>query len=125
MSEVSELVGQTILLVEDDYFVAFDTAAALREAGAEVLGPCPTVEAARQLLEDRKPQAALLDLNLGDGGPSFEIARLTRELGLPFVFLTGYDSAIIPEEFADVPVLHKPVPLQDIVKALGALTPSA
>jgi PAS domain S-box-containing protein len=44
MTGAPDLTGKIVLVVEDDYYVASDTAAALRGAGAEVLGPCPTEE---------------------------------------------------------------------------------
>ncbi|NYI23307.1 response regulator [Sphingobium indicum] len=40
------LAAQTVLIVEDDYYLAFDTADALRDAGAGILGPFPTEEKA-------------------------------------------------------------------------------
>ena len=79
MSGAPDLTGRKILVVEDDYFLANDTAAALRGAGAVVLGPCPTEERAHDLLEDEMPTHAVLDLNLGGGGPRFEIAHLLKQ----------------------------------------------
>ena len=42
----STLSGRRVLFVEDEYFLADALDAALREAGATVLGPVPSVEAA-------------------------------------------------------------------------------
>jgi hypothetical protein len=42
--------------------------AALRGAGANVLGPCPTEEIALQFLEEETPTAAIVDVNLGGSG---------------------------------------------------------
>ena len=42
-------------MVEDDDYMAGDTAAALRGAGAAVLGLCPTEEATRDLLQRQHP----------------------------------------------------------------------
>lgn len=67
MTDAPDLTGRRVLVVEDDYYLAGDTAAALRGAGAAVLGPCPTEDAARDLLEDETPTHAVLDLNLGRG----------------------------------------------------------
>jgi DNA-binding NarL/FixJ family response regulator len=71
---------------------AADTARALQGAGAEVVGPCPSEEAAREALDEGALAAALVDINLGSG-PSFTLAALLRERGVPFVFITGYDRA--------------------------------
>ena len=44
------LRGRHVLVVEDDYFLATDLAATLSAAGAKVLGPVPTLQAALDLL---------------------------------------------------------------------------
>ena len=121
MTGAPDLTGKTVLVVEDDYYVASDTAAALRGAGAEVLGPCPSEEDTLRLLEEKLPNAVVLDLNLGGGGPRFEIAHTLVKRGTPFVFLTGYDPEVIPEELADVVRLQKPIALRDIVEAVSKL----
>src|SRR5690606_18041180 len=102
-------------------YMAGDTAAALRGAGAVVLGPCPSEEATHGLMEHETPTHAVLDLNLGGGGPRFEIAHLLKARGVPFVFLTGYDPDVVPPELEDVVRLQKPVPFRTIVEAVSAL----
>ena len=124
MTGAPDLSGRRVLVVEDDYYMANDAAAALRGAGAEVIGPCPSVEATRMLLEDALPTHAVLDLNLGGGGPQFEIAHLLKERGVPFVFLTGYDPDVIPPDMADVVMLQKPLPFREMVEAVGQLQPA-
>lgn len=121
MTGVANLSGKTILVVEDDYYVASDTASALRSAGAMVLGPCGTEEDAVHLLQEETPTAVVLDLNLGGGGPKFEIARQLIGRGIPFLFLTGHDPEVIPDELADVQRLQKPIALRDVVEAVSKL----
>ncbi|MBX5239606.1 PAS domain S-box protein [Rhizobium sp. NLR22b] len=121
MTGAPDLTGKTVLVVEDDYYIASDTAAALRGAGAEVFGPCPTEEDALRFLDEETPTAVVLDLNLGGGGPRFEIAHKLLERGTPFVFLTGYNPDVIPDELADVARLQKPFTLGDVVEAVSKL----
>ncbi len=121
MTGAPDLTGKIVLVVEDDYYVASDTAAALRGAGAVVLGPCATEEDVLRLLEIETPNAAVLDLNLGGGGPRFVIAHKLVERGTPFVFLTGYDPNVIPDEMADVVRLEKPIAFHEIVEAVSNL----
>ncbi len=121
MTEVADLTGKTVLVVEDDYYIASDTAAALRSAGAKVIGPCPSVDAALVRLESETPTHAVLDLNLGGGGPRFEIAYLLKARAVPYVFLTGYDAAAVPADLVDVVRLQKPIPMRNIVEAVAAL----
>ena len=57
--------AQSVLVVEDEAFVAIELASVLQRSGYRVLGPASTVPQALALLEDEQPDAALLDLNLG------------------------------------------------------------
>ena len=119
MTGEADLSGHRILVVEDDYFLAADTARALRSVGAAVLGPCPSEEAARDEMADATPTGAVLDLNLGTG-VSFALAAELQARNVPFVMVTGYDTEVIPSEFEAVLRLQKPVQLKQIVSALAA-----
>ena len=121
MTDAPELTGWKVLVVEDDYYIAGDTAAALRGAGAEVLGPCPSEEATIDLLDSQTPTHAVLDLNLGGGGPKFKIARLLKDRDVPFIFVTGYDPDVIPADMEQVQRIQKPVPFRTIVEAVSQL----
>ena len=121
-TEVS-LAGQTVLVLENDFYLAQDAASALQGAGAEVIGPCRDPAGAIEAMAGRAPTAAVLDINLGSG-PSFEVANLLRKSGVRFVFLTGYDQAALPMEFADVVRLQKPAEPREIVRAVAALVQS-
>ena len=110
MTGEPDLTGCEVLVVEDDYFLATDAARALDGAGAKVLGPCSTESDARNEIAERRPDAVLLDINLGTGS-SFKLAEALKDQGIPFVFVTGYDQDVIPTEFDGVPRLEKPVPL--------------
>lgn len=119
-SREADLTGQRILVAEDDYFLATDTARALRGAGAAVLGPCPTEEAALDALAGGAPAAAVVDIKLG-AGPVFKLAARLKRDGIPFLFITGYDELVIPPELASVPRLQKPLDLRQIVHLLAGV----
>lgn len=121
MRNAPDLSGRRVLVVEDDYYLASDTAAALRGAGAEVLGPCPDAESTFDLLERAKPTHAVLDLNLGGGGPRFDLAQALQARGVPIIFLTGYDPEAIPVEMADVIRIRKPAAMLAVVEAVSSL----
>ena len=55
-----------VLVVEDEFLIAMDLEAMLREHGWRVLGPAATVEEALRLLDGggETPDVALLDVNL-------------------------------------------------------------
>lgn len=102
------LAGRLVLVVEDDYFQAAETCRACAVAGAEVLGPVGWLDEALTLAQGAEPiDGAILDINLHDQ-MVFPVADALHERGVPFVFVTGYDRAVIPSRFADVPQCEKP-----------------
>ncbi|MGX7703690.1 PAS domain S-box protein [Methylobacterium sp. Gmos1] len=119
-----DLTGRRVLVVEDDFYLATDAARALEGAGAEVAGPCATEEDARAELDGQRPDAVVVDINLGSG-PSFRLAETLKDRGIPFVFTTGYDAEVIPAEFVGVERLEKPFQLRQIVGAVARLTAAA
>jgi len=120
MSE-RQLESCRILVVEDEYLIADDLRLALIDAGADVLGPVPTVTAAQSVLAaESRIDAALLDINLG-GTMVFDLADALEARSVPFVFATGYDESAIPERFSAVPRLEKPVKARNVLATLGPL----
>ena len=111
------LRGRQLLVVEDEYMIADDLSRALQERGASVIGPAGSVEDALELLQtEPRIDGAVLDINLR-GECAYPIADALRARGVPFVFATGYDAWAIPEIYAGVPRLEKPVN----IRALGRL----
>ena len=112
-----------ILVVEDEPLVAFAMEWTLKIAGHRILGPADTVDLAIQLCSQHRPDIALVDLNLRDGGDGVEVARFLQERHeTPTLFLSAqvaharahrhlacglvrkpYDSALLPRivEFVD------------------------
>lgn len=117
----SPLRGRRILVVEDEYMLAMDLERELQDAGAQVLGPVPSVAAALQLVESTEAlDGALLDVNLG-GEEIYPVAEELLARGVPVVLTTGYDHRAIPERFADVPRCEKPVDVRHVARTLGRL----
>jgi DNA-binding response OmpR family regulator len=120
-----DLSGHRVLVVEDEYYIAKDAARALRGAGADVLGPCRDEEAANIVVALNRPDAVLVDIDLGDG-PCFTLAESLRASGIPFLFVTGYDDDMIPPKFDKVERLLKPVePWQMLTAVSRLLNPGA
>ena len=112
------LGGRHVLVVEDDFLIGHDLAAALEELGVYVLGPVGRVDDALDLLEETTDiDGAVLDINLG-GELSYPLADALVERGIPFVFTTGYDKAAIAARFCEVPRCEKPVAISEVVQAL-------
>jgi DNA-binding response OmpR family regulator len=125
MQEMAELGGQRVLLVEDNFLIASDTADLLTRAGAEVIGPSASAEEARAMLAASHPTLAVLDLNLGEGCPRFDLARLVSDRGIPLLILSGYDREVAPSEFADAEWLQKPTQARQIIEAARRLCRTA
>jgi DNA-binding response OmpR family regulator len=113
------LKGRRILVAEDEYLIADDLRTALTAAGAEVVGPYPTVSDTLKSLEcDTGIDAAVLDVNLR-GDMIFPVADLLRTRGVPFIFATGYDQWSLPDRFSDAVRLEKPLNPERVSQALG------
>ena len=112
-----DLNGLSVLRVEDDYYLASDEKAALEKAGARVIGPFADADEAAGLSAGQEIDCAVVDVNLGEG-PSFGLARALHQRGVPFVFVTGYDQAVIPADLAEAERLEKPIRDRDLVAAV-------
>ena len=110
--------GRRVLIVEDEYFLADDIARALFQLGAVAVGPVPTREQALAHLENGKRiDACVLDINLR-GEMAFPVADALLTRGIPFVFATGYDQAMVPAGYAGVPHWEKPFDPECFARAL-------
>jgi CheY-like chemotaxis protein len=117
MSE-ARLSGRRVLIVEDDYFLAYDLKDELARAGAEVVGPVGRLSDALRLVTMGEPlDAAVLDINIG-GQLVYSVADALRARNVPFVFTTGYDAEVIPAEYAEVTRYEKPTKLAKLGEAL-------
>lgn len=117
--EEKPVEGMTALLVEDQSLIAIDTEELLISLGAANVMVAPTVDTALDLIAVDRPGFAVLDLNLG-AMTSEPVARQLSQLGIPYVFATGYRDGIkIPNGFDEVPVVRKPISIQALSGALA------
>ncbi|SMF77047.1 HWE histidine kinase domain-containing protein [Allosphingosinicella indica] len=115
------LDGKAVLLVEDSLIIALDGEDLLKRLGARDVAVAATTAQAFEAIEDDRPDAALLDINLGDG-TSYAIADRLAELGVPFLFATGYgEQAQIPEQHSDRIVIQKPYTAENIARGVADL----
>jgi DNA-binding NarL/FixJ family response regulator len=81
----------SILIVEDEPLIAEDIQGYLEESGFGVVGIANSGAMALEMLSKTKPDALLLDINLGSGPDGIELAGIIRQqYQLPFVFLTSH-----------------------------------
>ena len=97
----------SVLVVEDDIFIAMMLADWLRETGYRPLGPVASSSEALRVIVNDTPDAVILDLQLSDG-LSYPVAEELTQRGVPFVIATGFGSGDIDPEFLHVPTISKP-----------------
>lgn len=109
-----------VLIVEDEAMVSLLLEDMVSDLGGEVIGPVAKFEQAMTMALDADFDLAILDINL-DGLVVYPIADVLRYYGIPFVFVTGYDSSVIPERYQHDCVLSKPFSPQSFSGVLGEL----
>lgn len=112
---MAEFSGFSVLLVEDEGGVALLLETMLEDLGFEVGASVARVGRAFEVIEARRFDLAVLDVNLG-GETSFDLARSLLGGGTPVVFSTGYGTAGLPVDLQSRPVLAKPF-TQDSLRA--------
>ena len=106
-----------VLLVEDEALVAMMIGESLTEFGFQVIGPMATASEALAAAWDKHLDAAVLDINLGDG-LVYTVAEILTKHGVPLVFVTGYDADSVDIRFSGVPILQKPIERDMLQKIL-------
>jgi CheY-like chemotaxis protein len=97
-----------VLVVEDDPIIALDFEDTILGFGVKTVRIAASVAKALDMVADRPPQFALLDVSL-IREKSFAVAERLDALKIPFAFVTGYGAdARLPPAFVSKPRLAKP-----------------
>ncbi|MEE7493703.1 response regulator [Methylobacterium oryzae CBMB20] len=115
------LDGRRILIVEDEYLIAMQVKRWLLAAGAEVVGPVPSVARALDLIENGDVDAAVLDVNLGNGDTVYPVADKLSALGVPYLCATGDVKFSGADTYRQRPRLEKPFSEAELLQAMGKL----
>lgn len=114
-----------ILLVEDNMIIAMDTEETLYELGVTKVDLAASVQEARRLLANGKPDLAVLDFNLGNE-TSEPLARELAADGVPVAMATGYGEAMRELDDLDlIGVLAKPYGRGDLQGLFGRVRETA
>ncbi|MBB4238952.1 response regulator [Rhizobium esperanzae] len=111
-----------VLVVEDEFFIADELRGNLTAAGFLVLGPASSNEDALDLLEQERPDVAVLDVHLGEATVNPVAAKL-RQMNVPFVLTTAspaHELASDPD-LAGAVILPKPTDFGRLVEILRNL----
>ena len=115
------LAGRSILLVEDEPAIALQLEEQLNAAGARVYS-AGRLREALHMAEHPALSAAVLDFRLGEDS-SAAVCRRLEELGIPFVFYTGYGDDDAFRRWPDAPIVSKPVDAGVLINAVAGLLP--
>jgi DNA-binding response OmpR family regulator len=113
------LAGRSILVVEDEPVIALQLEAQLNAAGARVYS-AGRLRDALYMAEHPALSAAVLDYRLG-GDNSTAVCRRLADLGVPFVFYTGFSDVAAFTSWPDAPVVSKPVEGRVLIDAVVSL----
>ena len=118
------LGGKRFVVVEDEAIVAMLVEDFIVDLGGIVVATVARVADALALLDQTRPDAAVLDVNLA-GQHSYPIADALGARAIPYLFVTGYGEAGLDAAYRDRPVLQKPFTCERFARALGQLAFSA
>jgi DNA-binding NtrC family response regulator len=101
------LAGRHVLIVEDEPLIAMDLEMVLNEAGCASVSTATTLADAIAQIGTRRFDVAVLDVTL-HGSKVYPAADALAEQAVPFLFMTGHSSNVVPERHRGRPVLGKP-----------------
>jgi CheY-like chemotaxis protein len=109
------------MIVEDEALLALELESEIEAAGHSVIGVAAASKAARQLVEEKRPDFAFVDIHLIDGPTGIDVGRFLAEKDIPYVFVSG-NIKRIPEDFAGaVGAIEKPYTVNGLQNALEYL----
>jgi DNA-binding response OmpR family regulator len=109
-----------VLIAEDELIIADLLEEALVMSGYEVCGIARTVDEAVALTDLHKPDLAVFDVRLAQGGRGTEIARRVDRKKLGILYATGADTRHSPLTSADgIASITKPYRIEDLDRALA------
>lgn len=110
---LTALKGARVMVVEDEYLLADELSKTLQASGAELVGPCPDLEAGLTAIEEKEVDVAILDIRLA-GEDCFPIADELTQRDIPFVFLSGHERDVLPARYKQARHYLKPMPPSEI-----------
>jgi CheY-like chemotaxis protein len=113
-----------ILIAEDEALIAMMLEDFVDALDCKVAATVDTVDAALTVICPSAFDAAILDVNLKDGEPSWPIADALDAAGIPFIFTSGGDRNQPPQQHRDKMFITKPFSLEMLEKALHITLPN-
>lgn len=114
-----------ILVAEDERFIGYDLCDTVAEAGYLAEGPHADLSSAMLAFQRKKPDLAILDVQLDDG-VVFPLAEQLMAEDVPVIFHSGQvSSREISKRFPTVTSLSKPCPPDQMLESVAAALQTA
>ena len=118
------LASRRALIVDDEFLIAFDLEASMRELGFDACAVASNEKDAMELAMNNSLDVVVMDVYLGGTRAGIEAGRWLREVcGVPVVFVTAHSDDGTLERIHDVvpgaPVLSKPVYRENLARAVS------
>lgn len=114
-------LGKTLLIVEDEVLPAMALRDELEDAGYDVMDLTDRHQEALAAARERKPDLALVNIELKGQDDGIALARELRAMGVPVLFISGQSSRAKSAQTVAVGSLPKPYSAMDMVKAVDYL----
>jgi DNA-binding response OmpR family regulator len=109
-----------ILIIEDELPLSEMLCIEISASEMVPVGPASRLDEALKLANEARIDAALVDVDLGDGIVSFPVCDVLTRRSIPFLFVTGTRDRI-PAKFSAAAVVEKPYWPADLMAALTLL----
>lgn len=109
-----------VLIVEDEALVAMELEFMLEEAGHFPVGHADDLASALEAVEIKRPDLALVDIQLALGESGLRVAKALHERDIPVLYATGNCPGDEGRPFA-MGCLHKPIVESSLRAALNAV----
>ena len=107
-----------ILVVEDEFIVAFDLCETVEATGYEVDGPHGSLSDGIAAVTDQMPDCAILDVRLGKD-EVYPLADILSAAGIPIVFHSGHaDGKRLHDRYPGSVACAKPCPPTTLIAQL-------
>lgn len=107
----------SFLLIEDEAMIRMMVADMVETLGHQVAAEAGNIDRAMELARSAPFDFAIIDMNL-NGIMSFAVADAIAARDIPFIFASGYNSAMKHDRHQEVPVLQKPFTVERLEETI-------
>ena len=111
----------SVLHVEDEVLIAMEVSHVLASLGFKQVELAHTLKSAEDIISKQRFDAAILDVNLGNGERTLSIGRKLRQMGTQVVFASVYNRSELSEDYQSFEFLEKPISVLDLTNVLQKL----